>query len=109
MVEVAVNSHHPDIICLPELFNSPYCTDLQVLQAMAETITDGVTFRQLSVLSKRFSVYIVGGIVERDGHNLYNTAAVCDPNGEFIARHRKVSDFNYFLLFHELIEKFRHR
>lgn len=79
MIVKAVNSHRPDIICLPELFNFPYCTDLEVLQAMAETTTDGVTFRQLSLLSKKFSVYIVGGIVERDGPNLYNTAAALIP------------------------------
>lgn len=95
MVVKAVNSHHPDIICLPELFNFPYCTDLDVLQAMAETVTDVVTFRHLSMLSKEFSVCIVGGIVERDGPNLYNTAAVYDPNGELIAHHRKVRDSNY--------------
>lgn len=97
MVIKAVKSHHPDLICLPELFNFPYCTDLEVLQAMAETVADGVTFRQLSVLSKKFSVYIVGGIVERDGDKLYNTAAVYDPNGELIARHRKVRDSNHNL------------
>lgn len=90
MIVKAMKDHKPDIICLPELFNFSYCTDLEVLQTMAETITHGTTFRRLSMLSKKFSVYILGGLVERDGDNLYNIAAVYDPNGELIALHRKV-------------------
>lgn len=57
---------------------------------MAETIKDGKTCRALSALAKKFFLYIVGTIVERDGTNLYNCATVFDPNGELIARHRKV-------------------
>ncbi|XP_055314537.1 omega-amidase NIT2-like [Sitodiplosis mosellana] len=90
MVSKAVNDHQPDIISLPELFNFSYCTELPILEAMAESISYGATFRRLSTLSKQFSIYIVGGLVERDGDNLYNTAAVYDPNGELIAKHRKV-------------------
>lgn len=90
MVSKAVNDHQPDIISLPELFNFPYCTDLSVLEAMAESISYGATFRRLSILAKQFAIHIVGGLVERDNDNLYNTAAVYDPNGELIAKHRKV-------------------
>ena len=92
MVSKAVNDHQPDIISLPELFNFSYSTDLSVLEAMAESISYGATFRRLSILAKQFGIYIVGDLVERDDDNLYNTAAVYNPNGEMIAKHRKVCE-----------------
>lgn len=95
LVEKAVNEYQPQIIALPECFNFSYCTDVTIITAMAETIAEGKTFRTLAELSKKFSVFIVGGtIVERDGDNLYNTSTVWNPNGELVARYRKASGKN---------------
>lgn len=91
LVSNAVTKYQPEIIALPECFNFAYNTDTAVLTAMAESISDGVTCRTLSKLSKQFGVYIVGGsIIERHGAYLYNTSNVWNSSGELIARHRKV-------------------
>lgn len=51
----------------------------------------------MSGLAKKFNIYLIGGIAETDGGKLYNTALVFNPNGEMIARHRKVNlcDINF--------------
>lgn len=91
LVSNAVTQHQPEIIALPECFSFAYYTDIAVLTAMAESISDGITCRTLSKLSKKFGVYIVGGsIIERHGAHLYNTSTVWNSSGELIARHRKV-------------------
>lgn len=91
LISTAVKEHRPQIIALPECFNFEYNTDSSVLSDVAESISDGKTCRTLSMLCKKFGVYIVGGsIIERDGANLYNTSTVWNPSGQLIARHRKV-------------------
>lgn len=91
LVSKAVKEHQPQIIALPECFNFEYNTDSSILRDVAESISDGKTCQTLSMLCKKFGVYMVGGtIIERDGGNLYNTSTVWNPNGELIARHRKV-------------------
>jgi len=91
LVENAVKQHQPHIIALPECFATEYNTELSFVESVAETIKDGQICRTLSALSKKFGVYIVGGsFAERDGDKFYNTSTVWNPNGELIARHRKV-------------------
>lgn len=90
----AVQRYQPEIIALPECFNFEYCTEAPILEAAAESISDGTTCRMLSKLSKTFGIYIVGGsIIERNGSNLYNTSTVWNTNGELIATYRKVNVF----------------
>ena len=55
----------------------------------------GETTDALSKAAKENSVYLIGGsIPERDGDKLYNTCPVFDPNGNLIAKHRKVHLFD---------------
>lgn len=93
LVTKAVAQHQPHVIALPECFNFEYdCTEPSVINAVAESISDGATCRRMSELSKKFGIFIFGGsIVERDGINLYNTSTVWNPSGELIAKFRKVN------------------
>ncbi|GFO02818.1 omega-amidase nit2, partial [Plakobranchus ocellatus] len=80
------------IVTLPECFNSPYGT--KFFPEYAEPIP-GPSTQALSEAAKNNSVYIVGGsIPEKDGDNLYNTCAIYNPNGEMVAKHRKVHLFD---------------
>ena len=57
----------------------------------AESIPDGETSLALSEAAKKCSMYVVGGTIpERYDGSLYNTATVWDPQGNLIAKHRKV-------------------
>lgn len=99
LVSKAVNQYQPQIVALPECFNFNYCTDAAVLEAAAESISDGATCRILSKLSKKFAIHILGGsIIERNGDNLYNTSTVWNTNGELIASYRKASAFETHII-----------
>jgi predicted amidohydrolase len=41
-------------------------------------------------LARQHNLYIVPGVVERDGHNVYNVAVLIGPDGEMIGKYRKV-------------------
>ncbi|MGM0487772.1 MAG: carbon-nitrogen hydrolase family protein [Planctomycetota bacterium] len=42
-------------------------------------------------LAKRHDLYIVAGLLERDGHLVYNVAALIGPDGEMVGKYRKMS------------------
>jgi len=42
-------------------------------------------------LAKKHDLYIVVPVVERDGHLIYNTAALVGPDGKMIGKYRKVT------------------
>lgn len=57
-----------------------------------ESFQDGETIKALSKSAKENKIYLIGGsIPEKDGDKLYNTCPVFDPEGNLIARHRKVT------------------
>jgi N-carbamoylputrescine amidase len=64
---------------LPELFNSGY--RLFADFAPYAQGSDGATVRHLSRRSREWQMGIVGGFVERDGRHLYDSLALCLPEG----------------------------
>jgi predicted amidohydrolase len=42
-------------------------------------------------LAREHNLYIVAGLVEREGHLIYNTAALIGPDGKLAGKYRKVS------------------
>lgn len=92
LIRTAHQRHQPKLIVLPELFNTKL--NKQNIIDSAENIPNGETTNTLSKLAKELQVYLVGGsIAERDDKtkdNLYNTTTVFGPNGNMIAKFRKV-------------------
>ena len=79
-----------EIVCLPELFNSPYFPREQGADAPAETIP-GHTIQALSLAAKESRVILIGGsIYEAAGGRKYNTSVVFDSDGSIISKYRKV-------------------
>lgn len=89
------NSPKPELLVLPECFQSPYAVDQ--FKNYAEKIPDGETTQLLSKLARENKISIIGGSIpefdESDG-GLYNTSVVFDSNGKIIAKHRKVHLFD---------------
>jgi predicted amidohydrolase len=87
-------SYNPDIVCLPELFNTGYC--FERLSSLAEPIPG----KTLQILSEKASCYgfflIAGSIFERADDGFYNTAIVFDPEGSIISQYRKIHLFPLF-------------
>jgi len=84
----------PEMITLPECFNSPYGT--KYFREYAETIPDGYTSKQLSEAAKKHQVYIIGGTIPESGEHdcIYNTCTIWSPQGDLIAKHRKMHLFD---------------
>ncbi|CAK8694851.1 omega-amidase NIT2-B-like [Clavelina lepadiformis] len=80
------------LVALPECFNSPYGT--KYFKEYSEPIP-GPTTMSLAQVAKDCKVYVVGGsIPESDDGHLYNTCSVFAPNGEIIAKYRKMHLFD---------------
>ncbi|NLX00931.1 MAG: carbon-nitrogen hydrolase family protein [Syntrophomonadaceae bacterium] len=81
------------MVVLPEVFNSPYQTDL--FPDYAEPYP-GPTTRLLSQLAAEHEILLVGGsIIEKDADGkLYNSSFVFDEKGQLLGQHRKVHLFD---------------
>ncbi|KAH9977263.1 carbon-nitrogen hydrolase [Lactifluus volemus] len=113
MIRKAVNGEgvggthgKPDLIVLPECFNSPY--GHVHFPVYAEPIgfrkgekynvesSQSESVKMLSEAAKAEGVWLLGGsIPEKDPSdgNIYNTSTVYSPQGELVATHRKVHLF----------------
>lgn len=85
-----------DLVMLPECFNSPYAVDQ--FRNYAELIPSGETTTLLASIAKKHGIFIVGGSIPEldptDGDKIFNTSLTFAPNGEIIAKHRKVHLFD---------------
>ncbi|MCO8121251.1 carbon-nitrogen hydrolase family protein [Stieleria sp. TO1_6] len=77
-----------DLVVLPETLTH-YRKGVAYSES-AETIP-GPSTEYFGSLAKRHDLYIVAGLLERDGHLIYNTAALLGPDGELVGKYRKVS------------------
>lgn len=81
------------LVALPECFNSPYGTSF--FSQYAEPALTGPTCKMLSEAAKEHSVYLVGGTFpELDDNKFYNTCTVWNPQGQLIAKYRKMHLFD---------------
>lgn len=74
------------------IFKFNFCiTILALFKQYSEVVPGGETCKALSKAAKSNNMYIVGGsIPEICDDKIYNTCTVWDPNGNMIAKHRKV-------------------
>lgn len=80
-----------DIVVLPEMIVHGYVADWRRLAPLAEP-AQGPTFDEWHALAKEAGGYIVGGLCERAGDALYNTALAVGPEG-VVLHYRKVHLF----------------
>jgi len=76
-----------ELVCLPECITL-YGTGLRYVD-VAEPIP-GPSTRYLGKLAKKHDLYIVAGLMEREGHLIYNTAVLIGPDGSLVGKYRKV-------------------
>ena len=95
LMQEAVATDHPDLIVLPEYFES-YGTTIEQKLAMAEPV-GGAAYRMAQDFARENSVYVhAGTIMEKvEGENrIYNTSFVFDRQGREIAAYRKIHMFD---------------
>ena len=93
------------IICLPELFRSPYFCQTEDHEEfkLAEPIPGPGTER-LGRLAKELGVVLIASLFEKRAEGLYhNTTAVLDADGSYLGKYRKMhipDDPNYYEKFY---------
>src|SRR5882757_495055 len=79
------------ILCLQEIFNTPYFCPGQDRSwyASAETVP-GPTTDRMAVYAKKYNMVMIVPIYEKEQAGvLYNTAAVIDADGTYLGKYRK--------------------
>lgn len=91
------------LVSLPECWNSPYATSsfpvyaetIPAVGAKKANASESPSVAMLLQAAKENKVWLIGGsIPERDGSKVYNTCVVVSPDGEIVAKHRKVHLFD---------------
>ena len=81
-----------EVLCLQELFNSPYFPAEQHdrWRQLAEQVPDGPTVRLMQELAQKHRMVMVVPVFEEEITGLfYNTAAVLDSDGSYLGKYRK--------------------
>lgn len=82
------------LVVLPELATSGYTfTNRADAYAHAEEVPAGPTVRAWESFCRERGVHLVGGVAERDGMRLFDTAVLIGPEG-YIGRYRKAHLWN---------------
>ncbi len=79
------------ILCLQEIFNTPYFCPGQdkAWYASAEAVP-GPTTERLAAYAKKYNMVIIVPVYEKESAGfLYNTAAVIDADGKYLGKYRK--------------------
>ncbi len=93
LVEDRLGQADADLLVLPELFATGYqFVSRSEVMDLSEEVPGGRTTLMLQDLASKRNLYIVGGLAERDGGNLYNSAVFVGPEG-FIGCYRKTHLF----------------
>lgn len=77
-----------DLVVLPETLT--YFGTGKTMEACAEPVP-GPSTAYFGKLAKQHNLYIVAGLVERDGKTLYNTAALIGPDGKLVGKYHKLT------------------
>jgi len=77
-----------DIVCLPE---GATLIGTRHDYVSASEPVPGPTTRYLGEVAKRNNLYIVAGLLEREGEVVYNTSVLIDRKGNLVGKYRKTS------------------
>jgi len=81
------------VVALPECFDCPYSN--ACFPTYAEETPSGPASQMLQEAARRNKIYLIGGsLPERDGDKIYNTCQVFGPEGQLLAKHRKIHLFD---------------
>ncbi len=82
-----------ELIMLPEYFSFLGSDDLR--KQLAEPLLQSFWLETIRKLARELNVHIhIGSCLEREGERIFNTGVVVDPQGEIIARYRKIHLFD---------------
>ena len=98
-IEHAVQGVDFDLLILPELCTTGYqFVSHEEVVELAEAIPEGPTTERLTRLAREKSAHIVASLAEKEGEQLYNSAALVGPEG-LVGKYRKLHLFDEEKLF----------
>ena len=77
-----------NLIITPEVALTGWQFQMDDWRAVAQEIPGPAT-EEIGAVAKKANAYVVLGMVEKAGENLYNAAAIIDPKGNLVRRYRK--------------------
>ena len=79
------------ILCLQEIFNTPYfCPGQDASWYASAEAVPGPTTERMAEYAKKYNMVIIVPVYEREAAGfLYNTAAVIDADGTYLGKYRK--------------------
>nr|VZI36720.1 unnamed protein product [Spirometra erinaceieuropaei] len=94
LIEKCVEEHKPEMVVLPECFNSPYGTGY--FPEYSETIPDGKTCQKMAAVAKKHKIWLVAGSIPEKASDgkLYNTSVIYNPDGGIVGTYRKAHLFD---------------
>lgn len=93
LIRKAAENSDVKLITLPEMFNTPYTHDKFIQNAEKED--ESITLNTMCQLASELEIYLQpGSIPELSDDKIYNTAYLINPDGEIIAKHRKMHMFD---------------
>lgn len=98
LMTVAVEKFKPNVIALPEFFNTPLFTSGGNPYDYAEFKEDSLTIKMLSDFARKHKIYLIGGSipikVDDPSKKVFNTSFSFDINGDIKATYRKMHLFD---------------
>lgn len=85
------NSEPIDLLILPELTLTGFTMNSK---KFSEEL-NGDSFLYYSALCKKYEFNLIGGIIEKEGNDFFNSLLLLDWNGILIARYRKIHPFSF--------------
>jgi beta-ureidopropionase len=86
-----VKGLHPDIVCLPELFDTSWVDESYVISEIAEDEkVPGPVASRLAEFAKNNNTYVTCPIYTRKGDNFYNSVLVIDRKGNIAGAYNKM-------------------
>ena len=80
-----------DLIVLPELCFTGYSfSSKEAVFPFADNSAQKEILNKLGFISKMKKIYLVAGMAEKEGNELYNSAIIIGPDG-YIGKHRKIN------------------
>ena len=91
LIDRAVASERPDLVVVPEFFNTLYVFQYWDMKYLKEAERDdGPTITRMKEKAREHRIHVIATIFEEDGPGLYyDTAIAIDPEGRIIGKYRK--------------------
>lgn len=103
LLKASQSTPKPTLLVLPEIWNSPYAVNSfreyseKVPEVGKSCSDEGETIQFLRQMAKETGCWLIGGSIpeiEASSDKIYNTATAYDPEGNLVAKHRKVHLFD---------------